>query len=214
MIYIPWYLTLVRLIIPISILRFPLLGILASIAADASDWIFVGVTSSEMNTIYQNWDKAMDVYSFLFIVWVVYTWQNIWARKVALGLFGYRLIGVILFWITGWRSTLFFFPNVFENFVILCLIIFWLSKKKKLNFDPLHKTIMLGVLIIPKMIHEYFQHFLGRQPWEIYNIGNWLGLKDEVSNQANWILWGGLLYIVPMAGFLLYIKYKIKQRAN
>lgn len=214
MIYIPWYFTLVRLIVPISILRFPLLGILASMGADALDWGFIGVTSSGMNTIYQHWDKSMDVYSFLFIVWVVYKWQDIWARKVAFGLFVYRLIGVILFWITGWRSALFFFPNVFENFVILCLIIFWLSKKKKLNLDLRQKTVMLGALIIPKMIHEYFQHLLGRQPWEIYNVGSWLGLNGEVLHHANWILWGGLLYIVPMAGFLLYIKGKLKQRVN
>lgn len=128
-------------------------------------------------------------------------------------IFGYRLTGVILFWITGWRSMLFFFPNVFENFVILCLIIFWLSKKKKLNFDPRHKTIMLGVLIIPKMIHEYFQHFLGRQPWEIYPFGTWSGLSSFSAHQVDWILWGTLLYVVPMAGFLLYIKDIIKQCA-
>lgn len=204
MIYIPWYLTLVRLIIPISILRFPLVGILASIIADALDWIFVGVTSNQMNAIYQNWDKAMDVYSFLFIVWVVYQWQDIWARRIALELFGYRLIGVILFWITGWRATLFFFPNVFENFVIVCLILFWLSKKKKLNFGQLDKAIMLGILIIPKMIHEYFQHFLTRQPWEIYSFDSWLGFRGTALTHIDPLLWGGLLYIIPMAGFLLY----------
>jgi hypothetical protein len=121
--YIIWFLTLVRLAIPILILRFPLLGILVSIEADASDWIFVGVTSSEMNTIYQNWDKAMDLYGFLFIV-------------------------------------------------------------------------------------------LGRQPWEIYPFGSWSGLSGFSAHQADWILWGILLYVVPIAGFLLYIKEKVKQRAN
>lgn len=156
----------------------------------------------------------MDLYSFLFIAWVVHLWTDIWARKVAFGLFAYRLIGVILFWITGWRPVLFFFPNVFENFVILCLIIFWLFKKNKLNFNPVHKTIMLGILIIPKMIHEYFQHLLGRQPWEIYNFANWLGLEGGVLNHANWILWGGLLYLVPMAGFLMYSKEKVKQEIS
>lgn len=208
--YIPWYLTLIRLIIPFFILRFPLFGILASILVDCSDWNIIGVKSSSMDSIYQNWDKAMDLYAFLFIVWVVRQWQDVWARRVALGFFGYRLIGDILFWITGWRQILFFFPNVFENFVILCLIIFWLSKKKGLNFGLWQKTIMLGVLIIPKMIQEYFQHFLGLQPWEIYNFGSWLGFNGAVLDQANWILWGVLLYVVPMAGFLQYTRSKTK----
>lgn len=202
------FLTLVRLVIPFFILRHPLFGILASMWVDASDWDIIGVKSNSMDSTYQNWDKAMDLYSYFFIVWIVRQWQDVWARRVALGFFGYRLIGNILFWITGWRPILFFFPNVFENFVVLCLIIFWLSKKRKLNFSPLNKTIMLIVLVIPKMIHEYFQHFLGRQPWEIYPFGSWLGLSDFWAHQADWILWGMLLYVVPMAGFLLYIRRK------
>lgn len=199
------------MIVPITILRFPLLGILASIVADASDWMFIGVTSSEMNTMYQNWDKAMDLYSLLFIVWIVLKWKDVWAKRMALGFFGYRAIGDILLWTTGWRPILFFFPNVFENFVILCLIIFWLSKKKKLSFGQLDKTIMLGVLIIPKMIHEYFQHFLARQPWEIFSFGDRFGFQGWAAHQADLFLWIGLLYIVPMAGFLLYTKDKMKQ---
>jgi len=204
------YLTIIRLVIPFAILRLPLFGILASIWVDSSDWDIIGVKSSDMDKIYQNWDKAMDLYAFLFIVWVVCQWKDVWAKRVALGFFGYRLIGDILFWITGWRPILFFFPNVFENFVILCLIIFWLSKKRELNFSPLNKTTMLIVLVIPKMIHEYFQHFLGRQPWEIYPFGNWLGLSGFWAHQADWILWGTLLYVLPMVGFLLYSKNKMK----
>lgn len=204
--YIPWYVTLVRLIVPFSILRFPLLGILASIAADGSDWNIIGVTSSGIYTVYLYWDKIMDSYSFLFIVWVVLQWQDVWARKIALGLFGYRIIGLVLFLITGWRPIFFFFPNVFENFVILCLVIFWLSKKKKLNFNPLHKAVMLGVLIIPKMIQEYFQHFLGHQPWEIYSFGSWMGFRGMALNFADSFSWVVLLYLIPMAGFILYTK--------
>lgn len=208
MIYIPWYVILVRLIVPLSILRFPFFGILASIIADASDWNIIHVTSSEINIIYQNWDKAMDAWGFLPIVWIVLHWKDIWSRRVALILFGYRMVGVVLFEITHWQPILFFFPNVFENFVILCLIIFWLSKKKTLNLDPLHKAIMLSVLIIPKMIMEYFQHFLIRMPWEIFSFGNWLGFGGWIAHQVDIVLWMGLLYVVPMAGFLIYTRGK------
>ena len=204
--YIPWYVTTIRLVVPFLILRFPLLGILASMVADGADWILIGVTSNEIDAVYQNWDKAMDSYSFLFIVWVVWHWRDSWTRSVALGLFGYRILGVVLFWITGTRAMLFFFPNVFENFVIVCLILFGMSKRKKLNLNPMQKALMLSVLIVPKMIQEYFQHFLGRQPWEIYSFGSWLGFQGTALYLINPFLWGTLLYVIPITAFSLYIR--------
>ena len=208
--YIPWYITLTRLIIPFSVLRFPLLGILAAMFADGADWIIIGVTSLKMDAAYQNWDKAMDLYSFLFIVLVVWAWQDIWAKRMALGLFGYRVIGDILFWITKWRPIFLFFPNVFENFVVLCLIIFWWSKARKLNLDRTQKAVMLGILIIPKMFQEYFQHYLGLQPWEIFSFCSWLGIKGTVVIYLDPLLWVVLLYAIPMAGYLLYIRKNMR----
>ena len=205
---IPWYLAVIRLIVPIFILRFPLLGMLASIEADILDWNFIGVISGSVNTTYQYWDKAMDFYSYLFVVWIVLRWPDIWAKRIALGLFAYRVLGMVLFWITDKPALLFFFPNIFENFVILCLIIFWLSKKKKLNFEVWQKVLMLSILIIPKMIQEYFQHFLKHQPWEIYSIGSWLGLSGTTLVVADPFLWGGLLYLIPAIGFLLCVRRK------
>ena len=207
--FIPWYVTLMRLVVPISILRFPLGGMLASMYADAIDWDIIGVTSKQKDLIYQNWDKALDVYALFFVVWMVRKWKDVWARRTALGFFIYRIIGVILFWVTGWRPWLFFFPNVFENFVILCLIIFWLSKKKQLYLDRIQKIMMLIVLIIPKMIQEYFQHFLGRQPWELYSIGSRLGFRGMFLTYVDPVLWVLLLYILPMGGYLLYLRKKI-----
>lgn len=204
--FIPWYITLIRLLVPISILRFPLGGTLASMYADASDWDIICVNSTQKNLVYQNWDKALDVYALFFVVWIVNKWKDVWARRTALAFFFYRIVGVIMFWVTGWRPWLFFFPNVFENFVILCLIIFWLSKKKQLYLDRIQKTMMLIVLIIPKMIQEYFQHFLGRQPWELYSIGSRFGFQGALLNSADPVLWVLLLYVLPMSGFLLYLR--------
>ena len=109
-----------------------------------------------------------------------------------------------LFWLLDWRPLLFFFPNVFENFVIWSLILFLITKKQKLALTSLQKIIMMTALIIPKLTHEYFQHFLGSQPWEIYNVGNWLGLTGLLQEYTNYFAWGGLFYIVPFVGFLLF----------
>ena len=68
---------------------------------------------------------------------------------------------------------------------------------------------MLAAIIVPKLIHEYFQHFLLHQPWELYDIGGWLGLSGVVQEYANYFSWGGLFYILPLALFLLFFK-KVK----
>jgi len=44
---IPWYVTAVRLLVPFSILRWPLWGLLASSVVDMYDWKFVQVTTSQ-----------------------------------------------------------------------------------------------------------------------------------------------------------------------
>ena len=206
--FIPWYVTLMRLLVPISMLRFPLGGMLASMYADIIDWNIIGVNSIQKNAIYQNWDKALDAYSFLFVVLIVRKWEDVWARKIALGFFVYRMVGDAIFWITGWRPILFYFPNVFENFVILCLIIFLITKKQRLDLDFIQKTVMLAILIVPKMIQEYFQHYLGRQPWELYSIGSKFGFHGTLLNLVDPILWVLLLYVLPMGGFLLYLRQK------
>lgn len=215
---IPWSLTLLRLIVPVSILRFPIWGIMASIFTDVIDWNIIGVYSKEMDVIYQNWDKTLDAYTYFFIVWIVLHWKDSWARGTALGFFALRMVGQFLFLLTSWRPILFFFPNVFENFVILCLLIFWWRKKASLNLAEAQKWTMLLLLVIPKMIQEYFQHFLGRQPWEIYSLMNLFGLRSLNWVALDSILWGVVLYVLPMAGFLIYLavvrrnnKYKVSQ---
>ena len=208
---VPWYITVVRLIVPVSILHWPLWGLLASSIIDMYDWKFVSVVTNQDMVFYQSWDKAMDLYYWFFVLWIVWLWKDDWARKIAAGLFSYRLIGMMLYWLTQWRFLLFIFPNVFENFVIWCLVLFLLTKKEKLFLTHLQKITMLGLLIIPKLIHEYFQHFLIRQPWELYDVGSWVGLDGVMQEYVNYFAWGGLLYVVPLAGFLLlYNKFKKK----
>lgn len=204
---IPWYITVIRLIVPFSILRWQLGGILISMVVDVYDWQFVNVMSAEDTIVYQTWDKTLDLYYWLFIIWIILsTWKDAWAKKVAFGLFSYRIFGMGLFWLTDWRPLLFFFPNVFENFVIWFLILFLITKKQKLDLTSFQKIIMMTALIIPKLIHEYFQHFLGFQPWEIYNVGSWLGTTGLIQEYINYITWGGMLYIVPFIGFLFFNK--------
>jgi hypothetical protein len=182
--------------------------------ADGFDWDMIGIKSVAMDEVYQKWDKGMDSYSYLFILWIVLQWKDKWARNVAIGLFIFRMVGQILFFITGWRTILFFFPNIFENFVIVCLVIFWRTKNLKLSMDRGQKVLMMLVLFIPKMIQEYFQHVLIKQPWEIYSPGKMIGILKTPNANIDTTLWIILLYIIPISLFLIYHGKKLKTKLD
>jgi len=91
--------------------------------------------------VYQAWDKAMDLFYWLFILWIVWSWKDVWTKRVAFGLFFYRVTGMLLFWLTQWRPLLLIFPNVFENFVIWSLVLFMLTKKEKFFLTFRQKTV-------------------------------------------------------------------------
>lgn len=203
MTFIPWYIFALRLLVPLTILRFPLWGLLGSMMADGLDWMVIGVTSSEMDSVYQFWDKSFDLYFQFFALWVVFQWKDLWAKKVAIISFGYRIFGTIIFLLTGFRWILFLTPNIFDNFVIVCLILFWISKRQKLNLNKMQKWILLALLIIPKTFHEYFQHFLIKQPWEIYSPTQMLGTHNSIIDS---MLYGFALYVIPLSAFLIHLK--------
>lgn len=70
---------------------------------------------------------------------------------------------------------------------------------------------MLVLLFIPKLIHEYFLHFLIRQPWELYNVGAWMGFEGVIQEYLNYFVWGGALYVVPLVYFLFLLKRKLER---
>ena len=106
-------LTLVRLILPLSILRWPLFGIILAASLDYKDWDFLGVSNDREMIFYQNWDKFMDIY-YLALAWFVsLKWQDKIARVTSSILFFWRVLGIpVAFFID--RSLLILFPNIFE----------------------------------------------------------------------------------------------------
>jgi len=204
-------LTLIRLIVPFSILKWPLPGILLSNLADLYDWQFAPVHNAADMKLYQTWDKAMDLYYWLFALVIVFRWKDIWAKRIAVGLFLYRIAGMGLFFVTGARSALFFFPNIFENFVILYLSYAFIFKDKLMFKTKRDAVLVLALLAIPKIIHEYYLHFLEHQPWEYYNVGQFFGLTGFFEEYTNYFAWGGLFYIIP---FIILFFYFRRQKAK
>ncbi len=151
----------VRLLVPLTILRWPLLGGLLAFTADIYDFVILnklGWPGFLNSDIYQPIDKGLDIYYLSFEAFVASRWQDAFAKKSALALFSWRLAGVIVFEITQVRKFLFFAPNLFEYFYLTFLGI----KKFKPDFRLNKKSLIILILLvgIPKLAHEFILHYL------------------------------------------------------
>lgn len=160
----PLIVTCIRILVPLSILRYPLLGGILSMIVDTFDVVMITLLGMGDFTSYHTTDKMLDMYYLGIEAGVSWRWRNSLARNTSIILFIYRLLGFILFEMTKMRFLLLLFPNLFENFYL-----FYLGYKKILKKDPITSKkslfIVLLILLIPKMIQEYALHFLQLQPW-------------------------------------------------
>ena len=149
---------LLRLGVPLLILRFPLPAIVFALVLDAADQtIFQTLTDIDL-TNYQSYDKALDVY-YLAIAYIATfrNWRNGTAILIAAALWYYRLVGVTLFELTGWRPLLLIFPNTFEYYFIALAVI-------RLGWDDTRLTrrqlvgIAAGIWVFVKLPQEWWIH--------------------------------------------------------
>ena len=147
---------LIRLIVPLTILRWPLAGGVLALAADALDIVLASLIDLGGLWNYHALDKYLDTYYMGIEAVVAQRWAAL-PRWTATALFGYRLIGVILFQVTDVRLFLFFFPALFENFYL-----FYLALRRFLpdyDLTPKRLVFWLAVLLVPKMVQEYVIHY-------------------------------------------------------
>lgn len=153
-----WAVVMARFFIPLSIPKYPLPGIIASLVLDAVDReIFQQFTGLPLEG-YQGYDKALDIY-YLAITYLstLRNWSNLFAFKLNRFLFYYRLVGVALFELTNLRAFLILFPNTSEYFFIF-------YEAVRLKWDP--RVLTKGKLIVTaaliwifvKLPQEYWLH--------------------------------------------------------
>lgn len=149
-----------RILVPFTIFRWPLLGGILAFVADFYDFFLLntfgwGFLTSES---YQPVDKLFDIYYLSFEFLVALHWNDLLAKKAAATLFSWRLFGVILFEVTQIRKFLVLTPNIFEYFYLAFLTI----KKFKPEFRLTKKILIILVVAIgiPKLIQEYILHYL------------------------------------------------------
>lgn len=163
----------IRLFFPLTILRWRIAGGIISIIADTLDvfifdWFGFPSGGELIESVYHPLDKFLDIYYLTIECVIVYKfWKNPYARKTGLFLFGFRMVGFILFEITGIRQIFFFFPNVFEFFYLE-----WEIIKKYIPSFSLNswKTLflILAIVAIPNIIKEYFMHFIEFDTWPFF----------------------------------------------
>lgn len=164
---------IVRLIVPVSIFRWPLAGGVVSMLIDGVDVILVDVLANLLGeeggfgSSYQTMDKSLDIYYLSFELFVSLRWQLTLARNASIALFVYRMVGMVAFALTGARVLLFVFPNLFENFYLYYLTAVRYFPRL-LPTTPRRLAVALLVLYIPKLGQEYVLHFAEIKPWSTF----------------------------------------------
>lgn len=160
-----------RLILPLSILRWPLGGGLLSMAIDAFDVVLVEAIARllgeppEFGPLYPQIDKWLDLWYLSLELVVTRRWTASQLRRTAAALFAWRLIGVILFELTATRPLLVVFPNLFENFYLYVLITMrWFPRLVPRSIGQV--VLVLVVLYVPKAVQEWLLHWEQAKPWQ------------------------------------------------
>jgi hypothetical protein len=156
----------VRLIVPLSMFRWPLIGGIASMVVDALDVVIIELLGlGGFGDSYHQVDKLLDTYYLSIQMYIALGWESAYARLTAGALYAWRVLGVAFFELTQERALLLLFPNLFENWWLYCVVAMQffpnlVPRSAKTTLVP------LVILLIPKLIQEYVLHFREAQPWD------------------------------------------------
>lgn len=146
-----------RFFVPLLIPRFPLPAIIACLILDGIDQSVFQAFGFDPPG-YQNYDKAMDLF-YLSIAFLstLQNWTSRAAVQISRFLFFFRMVGVLVFELTGVRAVLLLFPNTFEYFFICyeAVRLRWDPRRFGLRFWLLAAALIWIVIKLPQ---EYWIH--------------------------------------------------------
>ncbi len=145
----------VRIAGSLPVLRWPLAGGIFAVLVDLSDLLLRDAFDLGGVPDYQSLDKWLDqVYLALFLV-VALRWRGP-ARQVAVALYAFRFVGFVLFEVSGDRSVLLLFPNVFEFWFLLVAAIHHF--RPTMPWTPRATALALAVVAPLKEAQEWALH--------------------------------------------------------
>ena len=146
---------LVRVAGSLPVLRWPLAGGIIAILVDLSDLLLMDLLDLGGVPDYQRLDKTLDlVYMTAFLV-VALRWHGP-DRCVSVALFAWRMVGFVAFEVTGERSLLLVFPNVFEPWFLLVAALH--HRRVPVPWTPARLVVALGGLLALKEVQEWAIH--------------------------------------------------------
>jgi hypothetical protein len=145
----------VRVAGSLPVLRWPLAGGLLAIALDLSDLLLRDLLDLGGVGDYQLLDKLLDQVTLALFLVASLRWEGV-ERRVAIALYLYRLVGSLLFLVTGERAMLFFFPNVFEFWFLFVAAIHHLPTP--FRWTPARVAAVVAVLTAAKLVQEWALH--------------------------------------------------------
>ncbi|MBM2622052.1 hypothetical protein JIG36_41770 [Actinoplanes sp. LDG1-06] len=177
-----------RFLLPLAIPYFPLPAVIGCLVLDGVDQTIFQAFGYDPPG-YQSYDKAMDVY-YLSIAYLstLRNWASEPAFRISRFLFFYRLVGALLFELTGARWLLLVFPNVFEYFFIA-------YETVRSRWSPV--TLLVGwwmsvagvIWVVIKLPQEWWLHVAQ------------LDVTDELA-EHQWVI--GLLVAVAVGLVVLF----------
>ena len=199
-----WVVVVARFILPLTIPRYPLPGIIASLVLDAVDQtIFQQFPGLNLES-YQSYDKALDIY-YLTIAYIstLRNWKNYFAFQVSRFLFYWRLLGVALFELTELRVLLLIFPNTFEYFFI-----FYEAYRLRWDTRRMSKKLVVGaaafIWIVIKLPQEYWIH-IGQIDTTDWIKTGLFGVPTDTSWSKILRMWPGVFVVVILVLCLILV---------
>ncbi len=137
----------------LPVLRWPFAGALVAVLTDFGDLFLMDWLGGIPD--YQRFDKVCDLAYMTTFAVVAIRWRAL-ERDVALALLALRLVGDVLFELTGARELLFAFPNLFEFWFI-----FVTARDRfrpRARIDGRAAAFALVVLLAAKEAQEWLLH--------------------------------------------------------
>ena len=146
---------LIRIAGSLPVLRWAFAGALIAILVDFSDLFWMGLLDLGGLKNYQTFDKWADVVYMLTFLWVAIKWNGP-DRKIAIGLFLFRMIGFTAFELTQVRPVLLAFPNVFEFWFVFVSI----RKHYWPNYEMTRERLVkwFVIMLVLKLGQEWVLH--------------------------------------------------------
>jgi hypothetical protein len=144
----------IRIVGSLPVLRWPFLGGLLAILVDLSDLLLMDALDLGGIPDYQSLDKWLDQFYLALFLIVALRWTNP-ARTIAIALYGYRLVGFVLFELTGERGLLLLFPNVFEFWFLLVAFV---GDSRVATWSVTRLGLTLVLLTLLKEAQEWALH--------------------------------------------------------